>query len=705
MAQKDRKSAYDDELKDAKWLVEGVVDEGYQLEDILTEFGGGVLPEPPAEALDEEQPPAEEPKPVTEKKHRKRKPKPDDIPHEEEPAPPAAVPETDAPKQDTPKAEQEPSVEELVSRAIDEVREEESQRPEKKRRLGLFSRKRMQDTGALFDPPEPEEEEPEEEPIGPEEPLKDVAIAARRRWRRQKVQLPFAAILTALTIALMVVERQGIALPYWSGDRLIQALVLGCTLAVVCGLCWDVFYRTARLLLRGRFSCDLLASAAALVTLADCFTWPVYTLRPEVLPYAAPVCAALTAAMWGEVRRSRALFETCRTASVTETPLYGVADTPSGACKELGRVEGFYTDLMKDEGPVLWQTALVPVIFVGTLVFAGLATLGKGLDESFLVSWSAVLAASCSLALPIVWTLPWSGLARQLQKTNCAVAGWVGASAISRQKALVVGDEDLFPPGTMKINGIKLYGEEMRRAVTYAASVMKETGSGLRRIFDDLLRGENGRYMKMENFSFYEEGGWSADYRGETVLLGTASFMRKMDVRLPGNLNVKTAVFLAVDRQLLAVFAVKYEPAENVGWALKILKRNAITPVLAARDPNITPTLLRRKFSRGVKVAYPMLAERLGLSELEEHRGRPRAMLLREGLLPYAEVVVGSLRCCKSAKESAVFALLGSAAGTLLTGYLVNLGAFALMEPLTVLVFLLLWLAPTLLFTAWAGKF
>ena len=704
MAQKDRKSAYDDELKDAKWLVEGVVDEGYQLEDILSEFGGGVLPEPPAETPEEDRLPESEPKPVAEKR-RKRKPKPDDIPHGDEPAPPAPESEKEAPEQEAPKAEPEPSMEELVSRAIDEVREEEAQRPEKKRRLGLFSRRRLQDTGALFDPPEPEPEEPEEEPIGPEEPLRDVADAARRRWRRQRVQLPFAAILTALTVALMAVERQGIALPYWSDDLLIRALVLGCTLAVVCGLCWDVFYRTVRLLLRGRFSCDLLASAAALVTLADCFTWPVYTQRPEVLPYAAPVCAALTAAMWGEVRRSRALFETCRTASVSDEPLYGVADTPSGACKERGRVEGFYTDLMKDEGPVLWQTALVPVIFVGTLVFAGLATLGKGLDESFLVSWSAVLAASCSLSLPIVWTLPWSGLARQLQKTNCAVAGWVGASAVSRQKALVVGDEDLFPPGTMKINGIKLYGEEMRRAVTYAASVMKETGSGLRRIFDDLLRGENGRYMKMENFSFYEEGGWSADYRGETVLLGTASFMRKMDVRLPGNLNVKTAVFLAVDRQLLAVFAVKYEPAENVGWALKILKRNAVTPVLAARDPNITPTLLRRRFSRGVKVAYPMLAERLGLSELEDHRGRPRAMLLREGLLPFAEVVVGSLRCCRSARESTVFALLGSAAGTLLTGYLVNLGAFALMDPLTVLVFLLLWLAPTLLFTAWAGKF
>ena len=39
MAQKDRKSAYEDkELTDAKWLVEGVMESGYNLEEILKEL-------------------------------------------------------------------------------------------------------------------------------------------------------------------------------------------------------------------------------------------------------------------------------------------------------------------------------------------------------------------------------------------------------------------------------------------------------------------------------------------------------------------------------------------------------------------------------------------------------------------------------------------------------------------------------------------
>ena len=66
---------------------------------------------------------------------------------------------------------------------------------------------------------------------------------------------------------------------------------------------------------------------------------------------------------------------------------------------------------------------------------------------------------------------------------------------------------------------------------------------------------------------------------------------------------------------------------------------------------------------------------------------------------------MGSRRLCKSAREGTVLALLGSIAGTLLTGYLANLGGFALMEPLVVLVFLLLWVAPVLLLAGWAGHF
>ena len=101
---------------------------------------------------------------------------------------------------------------------------------------------------------------------------------------------------------------------------------------------------------------------------------------------------------------------------------------------------------------------------------------------------------------------------------------------------------------------------------------------------------------------------------------------------------------------------------------------------------------------------YPPLAARVALSEQEEGRGLPRALLLREGLLPYAETVTGSRRLCSAARKATVLGLLSSAAGALLAYYLCMRQSFSLMGPVTMLVFLLLWLLAALLLTARVGK-
>ena len=135
--------------------------------------------------------------------------------------------------------------------------------------------------------------------------------------------------------------------------------------------------------------------------------------------------------------------------------------------------------------------------------------------------------------------------------------------------------------------------------------------------------------------------------RGESVILGRSDFMAQMGVRLPREIKLPTGVFLAVDRELVAVFAIKYKASDNVDAALQAVLHNGICPVFAVRDFNITPALIKRKFKVNTKkrCLYPELSDRLAFSE-EEHEssGRPAALLFREGLMPYAETVVGGKR-------------------------------------------------------------
>ena len=182
----------------------------------------------------------------------------------------------------------------------------------------------------------------------------------------------------------------------------------------------------------------------------------------------------------------------------------------------------------------VWQSVLLPVVLVASVVFAGLSSLGRGRGGDFLLNWSAILSAGATFALPLCWGIPRSRLARHLQKAGCAVAGWSGAERISRRRAMILTDADLFPPGTMQLNGVKVFGEEFaqgRFLCGHAGPLCRQrTAPAVRR----LLRSECGRYEEADDFSFYEEGGYSANIHGETVLLGTASFMRKMEVWMPG---------------------------------------------------------------------------------------------------------------------------------------------------------------------------
>lgn len=685
----------------------------FSLEEILAEYGGS-LEQHMLRDVEREL----EPEPVPEPAPKKAAP-PREKPPEKPPAPDAAVQaemarqeardkllaqavDLEKLERELPQAPRPISLEEVVGSTVDAVMEEREPLLQPKR--GLFSRRKLEETEELYPPPEPEPETPVE-PIGPEEDLLDAAADWRERYKSQRGMVAPALTAALLPTALLAAERYGLAVPYWTGETGAQSVFLLACLAVTALLCRAVFVKGVSMLLRKRCTSELLISISALAAAADCAARLISQERTAVMPYGAVACLALTFAQWGVSRESRGMYDMFHAAAMDDEPPYLVTDTEKGACKQRGSVPGFYTAAMRDDAATILQTALLPVVLVASVVFAGLSSLGQGRGSDFLLNWSAILAAGATFSLPLCWSLPWSRLSRHLQKTGCAVAGWSGAERVSRRKAMIVTDGDLFPPGTIQLNGVKVYGEELGKAVSYAATMARGAGCGLERLFDGLLRAELGHYEKADDFNFYEEGGYSAAIHGESVLMGTAPFMRKMDVRLPGDINLKTGVFLAVDRQLIAVFAVKYNPAENVDFALRMMRRSRITPILAARDPNINPALLKRKFHKKVRVEYPDLTTRVALSEAERDRDLPRALLFREGLLPYAETVAGSRRLCKAVHRAAVLSILGSAAGTLLAFYLVFQGAYDLLTPLALEAFLLLWTLPVLLMADWTGRY
>ena len=698
----------------------------FSLEDILAEYGSSreqklmETVETAAAIAENDQPDSREheadqekpavPLPEPESVAPEEEPLPEENPAQEEPSASKAQtdPEERPAPEDLPPPPRPITLEEVVGSTVSAVMEENAIRAEavqKPPRRKLFSRRKLEETEQLYETvrrePEPDFEI---ESIGPEEEPFEAAEQYRKEYRSLNGAVLPAFLVALLATVPLAVEQFGLTIPYWTGDLKIQSVIELACLAITAVLCRGVFARGISALRKKRCVSELLVSLAVLVTVGDCALCLLLPERTAVIPYAPAVCLTLAFAQLGTSREHRGMYDTFHAAAVDDPP-YLVTDTERGACKQRGSLPGFYSTAMKDDAATVWQTVLLPVVLMGTLVFAGLSSLGQGRGADFLLNWSALLIAGATCSLPLCWSLPFARVARHLQRMGCAVAGWAGAEKLSRRKSMIVTDSDLFPPGTIQLNGIKIYGEERRKVASYAAAMAAQSGSGLERLFDSLLHSENAPRVTMHDFRFFEEGGWAGEIRGETVLMGTASFMRKMAVRLPADIRLKTGVFLAVDRQLVAVFAVKYNLAENVDFALRMMRSCHILPILASRDPNITPALLKRKFHKSVRVEYPGLADRMALSEAEQDHDLPRALLFREGLMPYAETVAGSQRLCQAVRRSTAIALAGSILGTLLVFYLVFQAAYLMITPLAVEAFLLLWTIPVLLLADWTGRY
>ena len=699
MDEKKEALSFEQTLDESKMLLDDasrVADEDYEftLESILAEFGG----EQSAPDVD-----LSPPKPAV-----SIVPNLADLPQDEDEPEPEDDSGTDdiVPALDTPQSY---SLQQVLERTVQEVLDEQKSEPvleEQPRRRGLFSRKKLVETEELYDTPpdKPRQEQEAEEPDEPEPPITDTLADYRDAMQNARRVARFSALITVLMWVPQFLARFGVMPALYGEERLLNTFPYFVALALVCVLGREVFFYAAEKLASLKVTYELLTALLCAAALGDTAIAFLSDARAAsaALPLHSIAALAMTCALWGRSLLFKALYDSFRVAAIGDPP-YIVTTTAGGAAKRKGSVEGFTVTAQKEDVAGRWQTVVLPVILVGALVFSVLSTVE--VKQGLLYCWnlSAVLAGANALAFPLVYPLPLRRLTRRFTKCGSALAGWRGADVMRRSNCLILTDSDLFPPGTVTLGGLKIFGEESGKVFSYAATMAHASETGISRLFDSLLEQEGGRLEPLSDLNFYEEGGVGGTIHGESVLFGTAGFCRKMGVTLPHGMKLHTGMFLAVDNTLIAVFAVKYMAAENVDWALHALHRARITPVLAVRDGNITPALLKRKFGTDAHAVYPQLSTRLALSEKDG--SQPCALIYREGLMPYAELAVGSKRLCRAVRLGNVLSLLASVSGTLLAFYLSFVAAYTQFTPFSLLAFLCLWTLSALIDALFVDKY
>ena len=490
-----------------------------------------------------------------------------------------------------------------------------------------------------------------------------------------------------------------------------RALILTALLLLTGALCYEIPAAGAKQLFTLKPRAESILLFAWIFTLLDGLTAGLWEVRGDCLPCSAVTALGLAFALRGVNCRRRGDRMAAKAAGQVRSPYVVARDARRWSnkpayTKDSGSSVGFGSRLQMEDGGQRAYRVAAPLLLLGCLLCALLASVGQRVPERFLWAASACFTASGAWPALLAFGLPYRKLSQRLSRAGAALFGWEGAAKCG-QGGVIVTDGDLFPTGSVTVAQVKVFGSaSTEKVVGYAASMLRAMDCGLTRTFHDLLRAQGALYRDVAGLEWHE-GGASGVIRGREVLVGTSAYMHLMEVTLPPGYNIKNAVFCAIGGQLAGMFLLNYAMSDAVNPSLSTLMKAGLFPVLATRDPNLIPALLEQKFKLPVdKLEFPPVDRRLELSSREpEEDGEPVALLSREGLGVYCDALVGGRRLRQAVRWGLIFALAGSAVGLCLTFYLTSIGAYASLTATNFLIFMAAWLVPEVLIANWVNQF
>lgn len=755
MRQRDKEKPNKTNPENTKQPTQEPSEEIYSLEDILAEYGtrrstvrtavpvnspldsqpeGKVLAFPRRQAQPQEEPEEDEqsdqPEPPSDSDQPPQEEETDDSQEEDEPEASQPQEEEEPPEEDDSGVVEFPQEESLLSsllkrlgrkadRYADEMfRESEEMDEEEIRRLEEL----IPGTDQEEEPPQPQapsllyrllHRPRREEPMPPDTAPQQLARSFSKGLKGLRLRSILLFLLTAAAIFQLAVP----ALRYvWLpplDDYQIQVWIACGLLGLGLLLAADVLFVGLARAFQGKFGMDTLCALSVIFTLADGLVLAMVQNREGQLPYTAPVLAGLFFLTHGTYHKKCGLRLACRTAAASAEPYVLTLDEGKWNgrdtyCKWSGVPNGFGSQIQTDDGAQRVYRRYCPILLLACVLFSLLASAAAGRSEHLLWCLSATFTAASAFGSALVYGRPFHKLTRRLSQTGAALAGWPGLAQTRKGDRVLITDGDLFPPGYVEFNGIKVFGDySIERVLSYTATLIRDSGSGLTKLFHDLLRAQGGLFRQADHLCCYEGGGLSANIRGYQVLVGSASFMNLMEVPLPPGLNVKNAVFCAIDGDLAGIFALNYSLPDGVFPSLDALLREKVGPVLATRDFNIIPAMLHQRFKLASdKMDFPPVERRRELSDPEQpHNLILTAVLCREGLVPYADSVVGARRLRRATRFGAILTCVGATVGVLLAYYLTAVTAFGSLSPLNLFIFLFTWLLPVWFLTSWVPRY
>lgn len=338
---------------------------------------------------------------------------------------------------------------------------------------------------------------------------------------------------------------------------------------------------------------------------------------------------------------------------------------------------GFFSHFLKisytpDPGDQISQV-MAPLGFVLSLILCGVCSY---LTRSAVAAVTVFAAASC-VCVPftnmLCVNLPLAGIARIARRGGSMVGGWPAVDQFSNTNAVMLDAQDLFPHGTVILNGIRTFaGQRIDDAILDAAALMGTVGGPLADLFDQIIKNRRDILPKITDPVYHDEKGVTGVVSGRKILVGNRDLLKEEGIEPPSRdyeqkyvRGGKQIIYLASDGELMAMFLVSYASDRRRALELRRAEHNGIGLIVRTSDPNITPDFLSECFGID-RNSVRVLPEELGkvYTDLEENPPeRVAALLATKG---HTAAMLRLLSACVRQRSNIMVAVALQCAGVTL---------------------------------------
>ncbi len=352
---------------------------------------------------------------------------------------------------------------------------------------------------------------------------------------------------------------------------------------------------------------------------------------------------------------------------------------------------------------------IAPVTIICSLAVAIIYGVLYGTFTGAVDTFSVMSAVSVPLCTLIAVNIPMRFLCKKLTEQGAMISGYPSVKQFCDSNAIMIDANDLYPKGSVKLDGIKTFANHrIDESVLAAAAILREAQSPMATVFNmAVLQQKSNVLPEVESVLYEDNMGLVGRVQGQRILVGNRNLMQKYNIETPSadyeekyHIEGRQITYLAQAGELISMFVTTYTPDKKIMEELQRGEANGLSYLVRTTDCNITGERLAEDFGiffRSVKVLPTGLGNVCKEAQSQQEDTSRAYLGTRGKLSSLIRGVSGCIRIKSNISLTIVIQLIAVVLGLLLVATLCLYATNAVLGTIEILIYSLFWAAAAII--------